>query len=861
MSFPPFVAPRLTPLFQTTLKNIQGDLIEGQQQVHNMGTRHYIFPLAFAMNTFSLTGFMVILGLSGKPSVAADFGIVQGATMALFYAFSANARNLILNPSSKTSVRLLLISRLALIVPLGAASFFLGVNLGGAYWPLALILIMRRITEWIAELHLSEMEFREGRSFAKVFFLIHSVLLVFAIWWSMAVDAYPLLGTAFWAILPMALHVPFILRAFASDKNNGEKWVHIYPHFGSTAISGVTVYVFRLLLLLLVGKALAGDLYTAYAIGGFVGAAYLNALGPTLAHHEGIDGRILFPNWLKLLLFCLLIAGVTLFLATEGGAEGSAPFGKSLFFWSATGLSMIGGSLVVLALRIRIRLIQLAGDRDVFGPDLIINLLIVAVVPFGFHLLGKEVLKTLYLYNAFIAFAFYYSAQGDLISRVRERFAGVPESLFKWVIGIILVFPLFFQLSGQIFNDPAYIFDSKGLLDILPIPISLIACFGGLFLIGAYERSKLGIYLVFLTFLFMLGTTIISSKGHDINEQSKLILLIQFILPFFGLILGQMYEDKKSNPLVFEKAAAFVLLLIVPVQLVSTYLADSPLLYPHLYLFSVYQHFQYVSTIFVCLYILALFSLWEEKIYKMVLIFLGPLLGIYAVISLSILTVFSLMIGLLAFFLFVWLKKSDKLAIVLVLLIACTSASTFYFWRGNPYFLAKYAYLTGDKPASWRNNPDYAQTYSLLIPETTQLAEDMDETMPNFSYRIMMWRFHIKGIADDFEKLLFGHARRPTREEAPSAHNYYLDLAYNFGLIATIPIFGLLIFTIRKLIRYRGKVISNGALLGPVLVTLILLLIDNSFKVGLRQPYPGIITFFIWGLFLSRLPITQNKMG
>jgi hypothetical protein len=824
-----------------------------------MGTRHYIFPLAFAMNTFSMTGFMVILGLSGKPSIAADFGIVQGATMALFYAFSANARNLILNPSSKTSVRWLLLSRLALTVPLGATSFFLGVNLGGAYWPLALILIMRRSTEWIAELHLSEMEFRKGRSFAKVFFLVHSVLLVFAIWWSMTVDAYPLMGTAFWAILPMALHVRFILRTLTSDGHNGEKWVHIYPHFGSTAITGVTVYVFRLLLLLLVGKALAGDLYTAYAIGGFVGAAYLNALGPTLAHREGIDGRIFFPKWLKLLLFCLLIAGVTLFLAAEGGAEGSAPFGKSLFFWSATGLSMVGGSLVVLALRIRLRLLQLTGDRDVFGPDLIINLLIVAVVPFGFHLLGKEVLKTLYLYNAFIAFAFYYSAQGDLISKVRERFAGVPESLFKWVIAIILVFPLFFQLSGQIFNDPAYIFDSKGLLNILPIPISLIACFGGLFLIGAYERSKLGIYLVFLTFLFMLGTTIISSKGHDINEQSKLILLIQFILPFFGMILGQMYEDKKSSPLIFEKAAALVLLLIVPVQLVSTYLADSPLLYPHLYLFSIYQHFQYVSTIFTCLYILALFSLWEKGVYKMVLIFLGPLLGIYAVITLSILTVFSLMIGLLAFILFAWFKKSDKMIIFLVLLIACALVSSFYFWRSTPYFLQKYSFLTGGTTDSWRDNPDYAKTYSFLNSDTSQLTEKMDTRLPNMSYRIMMWRFYVKGIHSDVEKLLFGHSRRPSREEAPSAHNYYLDLAYNFGLIATIPIFGLLIITIRKLFRYRRKIISNGNLAGLVLVTLFLLLIDNLFKVGLRQPYPGIITFFLWGMLLSRLPNAQGN--
>jgi hypothetical protein len=806
-----------------------------------MGTRHYIFPLAFALNTFSMTAFMVILGLSGNPSMAADFGIVHGATMALFYAFSANARNLILNPSSKTSVRLLLQSRLCLIPPLGAASIFLSVSLGSAYWPLALILIIRRSTEWIAELHLSEMEFREGRSFAKVFVLVHSFFLVFAILWGLTVKAYPLLGTAFWAILPMALHVRFILRTLASKRDREEKYFHIYPHFGSTAITGVTVYVFRLLILLLVGRALAGDLYTAYAIGGFLGNAYLNALGPTLAHREGVDGKRFFPDWLKALLFCLLFAGASLFIIAERNVGSSALFGKPSFFWSATGLSMIGGSLMVLAQRIRISVLQLAGDRDVFGPDLIINLLIIAVVPFAFHLLGREVLKTLYLINSFVAFAFYFSARGGFVSKVRERFSGVPENYFRWLIAIFLVFPLFFQLTGKIFNDPTYFFDSKGLLTLLPLPVSILGCFGGLLLIGAYKRSKLGIYLVFLTFLFMLGTTIISSKGHDINEQSKLILLIQFILPFFGLILGQMFENKNFYQLIFEKTAVFVLLLVVPVQLVFTYLAKTPFLDPHLYLFSIYQNIQYVSTIFACLYIFALFSLWENKTYKMLLIFLGPLMGIYAAISTSRLTLFILVLGVLAFLFIGWSRKSYKFSIFLALLIACVLVSSFYFGRNTYYFQQKYSFLTWDNP---------------------QAVEGFDKWgRPTLPGRITQWKHYVDGLKSSVDRLLFGHVVRPSREQFPSAHNYYLDLTYNFGLLSTLPILGLLAITIRELFRHRKQVISNPNMAGLTLVTLFLLLIDNSLKVGLRQPYPGIITFFLWGLLLSRLPVTKSKVA
>jgi hypothetical protein len=39
--------------------------------------------------------------------------------------------------------------------------------------------------------------------------------------------------------------------------------------------------------------------------------------------------------------------------------------------------------------------------------------------------------------------------------------------------------------------------------------------------------------------------------------------------------------------------------------------------------------------------------------------------------------------------------------------------------------------------------------------------------------------------------------------------------------------------------------------LGVVGVVLFFLLADNMLKVGMRQPYPGIITFFLWGIVIS----------
>jgi len=123
----------------------------------------------------------------------------------------------------------------------------------------------------------------------------------------------------------------------------------------------------------------------------------------------------------------------------------------------------------------------------------------------------------------------------------------------------------------------------------------------------------------------------------------------------------------------------------------------------------------------------------------------------------------------------------------------------------------------------------------------------------NFRELVGYWRQYWNGITESPRSLLLGHIERPDRETAPSAHNYYLDLVYNFGILALLP-WLFLFFSSAKLalsaLRSRSVTLDLIWLLG---VVAFFALVDNSLKVGFRQPYPGILMFFLWGVLLTRL--------
>ena len=791
---------------------------------------NYVFPAAFWANTFAVTAMMIVLGLAGQPDAAADFGIVHGATVALLHSFSGNARSIILNPASPISIGAVLRARMLLILPLGALSWLLSAHIASVGALLALMLVMRRCTEWIAEVQISALELQNGHRRAALFTVLQAALFLVAAAWLLADLPFREVMLCVWASSPLWLCARFLQKQLRAG---GRGMLRLVPHFGATAVIGISVYIFRLLILLLVGKAVAGDFFTAFAIGGLLGSVFAQAVGPTLALHEARG--MPRPQWLGVVLGLATAAGLATCAAVMLETSLSAVSGKSDSFWLATGCSLIGGVIMVLAQQIRLRMLQQHPDKDVFGPEVLINILIVAAVPYIFFLAGKDALAFLYLFNSALALAFYWSAR-----RSMELWHGKMRNLLmplKQLIAATLIFPLFFRLNGSIFRDTSYNYDSAGALMMLPIPFSVFACYGGIVLLGGFARAKLSLTVIFATFALMLVSSVLLAQGQGSHEQAKLILLIQFVLPMFALVLGQLHGDGFTKQPALAQVFLYVLSILVPIQLLATWLQGKIVINPHLYLFSIYQHLQYVPSIFVVAYLLSLCSLWQTPKYRRALALLGLVMGIYAAATVSTLAVGVLVMGIAGFALYNWFNGPDRRELALMaLLVAILTACYFAFASGKTIFADKYS-LRG------------------------AVADSGISAPLNVSERIDYWIFYGRAITEHPYTAAMGHATPPDRIKNPSAHNYYLDFAYNFGLIALLPLLGLVGLTLAGIWKKRREIMASSPLLGLTVAVMFLVLIDNSLKVGMRQPYPGILTFFLWGVLLSSLftsPATER---
>lgn len=790
-------------------------------------------------NTFAMTALLIVLGMVGKTDLAADVGIVQGAMLALFYAFSANARNIILNSSTPISMRSMLVSRLILSVPLGVLTFYLSVYVADVASSLSLALIIRRCVEWIGELHLSEIEVRDRREFALRYICLQLVIFFLAVSWMLGSETVPLVGVFLWATVPILMSVGFLQKHLTGANHLQTAWSYLLPHFGSSSVTGIAVYVFRILILSFAGKSMAGSLFAAFAIGGILGSVFSNALGPSVVLHEARSGQRGLPRLLKKALFLWSIGGIGLFLATEFAQDSLSLTTASSMFWSATGLSMIGGVVMVFAQRARLRLLQQYVGKDVFGADVLVNILIVAYVPYLFFLVGGKALIFLYLINAVVALIFYFSSEQTFLRLDSEGFS---SSILRKGIAALIIFPLFFQLTGNIFHDQAIVFDSEGAFQRLPIPFSVFACYGGIVLLGGYQRALPSLWFLFLSFVFILMSSVVTTQGLAAEQQGKLLLMLQFVLPMFGIVLGQVYEFGENNPAIFEKTFLYVLVVLVPCQLLATWVQGSVMLSPYLYIFSIYQQLQYVPVIFICCYLLTLFSLWKYSHSKKILIFLSPVMGLYAVASMSSLSIIILIVGMLGFTLYQLWGGLDKSLLIILSLLFVAAISYVMVLQNTGMFLEKFAFLAPQELAS----ADQGR---------------LEKLAPNVSERLYFWKYYLENSVSDYKVFLIGHAERPDRTDFPSAHNYYLDFLYNFGFLALIPLLALILYTLFELYRLGYGAFASPSLVGLSFVVFVLLFVDNSLKVGLRQPYPGIISFFLWGVLLSRLSTTHSTTG
>lgn len=390
-----------------------------------------------------------------------------------------------------------------------------------------------------------------------------------------------------------------------------------------------------------------------------------------------------------------------------------------------------------------------------------------------------------------------------------------------WGIGFAILFPLFFQLSGNIYNSLGAVIDSGGVLLKLPLPISILACFVGIWALkNNYRRASLAIKVVVAMMAMMLVSIILAAEDFTINKQ-KVVLMVQIMLPVAGLILGQMIIDVEK---IIPKAFLAVLLLLVPAQLAAGWMQSDFALTHYLYVFSIYQHHEFVPLILVCAYAFIMTTLWQN--HQNVFYFLTPLMAIYVVASFSLLTIFAFLTFTISFGLS---KFHDRTGRVQALLITCVAVICMLSY----FFIMKNGVI---------HDAQYTGKYQMVAS---------GETPRNLEDRFYDWKLYGNGIIESVRTSLIGHPAPFPRAVKSSAHNWYLDMAYNFGLISWLPIILLIGYTSYLLWKYKGTLLAETFWLAAIVFYLVV--IDSNFKVTLRQPYPGIFAYFLWGILLSVL--------
>jgi len=389
----------------------------------------------------------------------------------------------------------------------------------------------------------------------------------------------------------------------------------------------------------------------------------------------------------------------------------------------------------------------------------------------------------------------------------------------------------------NIFNNPTILYSHGGKITNLPLPVSVFSCFIGIILLIRYEKCRLSASFLFSFFIVMLLTIFIASSNDYKNNLGKIILLIQYILPVFGLLLGQSYIESANKKLSFEAISLYMLLLIIPFEVIATIVQGTIILTPYLYFFSIYQHLQYVPMILIGLYFFSLLSLFNDHDMRKLLLFLAPFIVIYAAMSFSLLAILTIIIGMLFIVLKLMMKNMYKYIFIIFSVFAAIS-------------LILYINMTSLVHPIPLNDPD-------MIVKLKSIDED--GIPANVKSRLHIWGVYWEKITESPRLLMFGHEEIQDRNLYPSAHNYYLDLIYNFGFLSLLPIMFLIMYTIIKLYGNKRKVMLSPGFLGLAVLVLFFLLVDNSLKVGLRQPYPGFIMFFLWGVLLNRLTGVADK--
>jgi len=398
---------------------------------------------------------------------------------------------------------------------------------------------------------------------------------------------------------------------------------------------------------------------------------------------------------------------------------------------------------------------------------------------------------------------------------------------------LLLLMPIFILLSGKIYYEPFDKLNSDNNLYNVPIPISyFISIILILYILYKKKFKILNEKIIKILFYSVISIIFFLIIFKNLNYE-RILELVQFLLPWMGFIIAinlNQYEN-------IYKLAYYFLSLFLSLQLIITFYYSKLIIISDVIFFTVYQNIQYVGTIFTLCTILVSINLFNKK--KLQIICLILLSTIYSVLTYSLSSVILLIIFLFGYSIkLIFQNYKNKFTLLKIIssliLFFCICLYLFNFNVNN---IEKEKFITNGKKAKnyYENTLKFQNLANFETPENIRL-------------RIIIWKSYYQEIINNKEIIFLGDKDRHLDDKYQSSHNLFIDIIYKFGLILTIPYLILLYLILFKLYSLR----NNQKDFYSLLVIFFVIFLENMFKVSLKQPYPGIISFYLIGYYLKK---------
>ena len=397
----------------------------------------------------------------------------------------------------------------------------------------------------------------------------------------------------------------------------------------------------------------------------------------------------------------------------------------------------------------------------------------------------------------------------------------IKKNNFYYLYFLFFVFPIFINING-IYSDKIINVTNDLLLKPIPINFYVISLFSLFYLIKNFRDPFIYKFILINTILFILA---ISQSFIQSWELNKWILFFQCILPYLGLIVG-FYFFNFLKIKFFLNFNFYFLFFFMLFQIALTLISGYIVLRANLVFFTIYQNIQYVSSVLV---FLTIFSIFLGNFYfskkKILILFLISF--IYSLMSTNLSTIGIWIFGFIFYFFIFDKKKLIILPIIYICLLIFSNISLDY------------------------KKTEYQHDWSFRFEQLNKILTFQTPTNISERFKIYNNFFEQK---HSLKSIFFGDKNIDLIEKHGSSHNIFIDYYYLFGLVPVILI-------VYLLAKYFILSISKGKFCFSIYSVFIsYIFFENFFKVALRQPYSGIMSFFIFGLIIKILVSKKNNL-